>query len=136
MKRTIKSATIIGVSALLLTSCGTSSETSTPIEVAPTVAVVTAPWWPDGFSELDENTAAKINDESCGYVACFNYDVISKVSCPDFYVEVTFYDDSEANLGYSNDVATAVEPMQVVKMQFDVYVDNVTQGAITKVSCY
>ena len=94
------------------------------------------PWYPEGFSEFDENTAYKYNKGGCDYFDCYNVSIVTKTGCSQIYAEMTLMDNSGANVGFTNDTATATQPLQVVKMRFDVIEDSADTGRLTQVSCY
>jgi hypothetical protein len=99
-------------------------------------SVPTTLWYPDNFTEFDSNTAYEYSSGSCDSWPCYNVTLISKVSCSNLYAEVTLYDSSGSNVGYTNDTAVSVQPFQKVKLRFDIVDKGVETGRLTKVSCY
>ena len=93
------------------------------------------PWYPDGFTEFDANIAYKYNKGGCDYFRCHNVSVISRTACSLMYAEMTLLDSSGANVGFSNDTASSVQPNQIVKLRFDVIEDSASQGQLTQVTC-
>jgi len=95
------------------------------------------PWYPDGFELFDTNIAYKLaKGRGCDYFDCWNYDVVTKVSCSSLYVEMNMFDSSGAIIGFTNDSARNVSAGQVVKMRFDDPYGDATSGRITEMSCY
>jgi hypothetical protein len=101
-----------------------------------TILAGSVPWYPEGFSEFDANTAYKYNKGGCDYFDCHNVSIVTKTGCSQIYAEMTLMDSSGANVGYTNDTSTAVQPLQVVKMRFDVIEESADTGRLTEVSCY
>ncbi len=102
-------------------------------------SVKNLPWYPEGFESYDSNTAYRFQDKGefrCDYFSCWGMEFVSKVSCSSFYVEITILDSSGANIGYSNDSASGVQPNQKVKMKFDAVEDAAQTARLAKVSCY
>jgi len=102
-------------------------------------SVKNLPWYPEGFASYDSNTAYRFQDKGefrCDYFSCWGMEFVSKVSCSSFYVEITILDSSGANIGYSNDSASGVQPNQKVKMKFDAVEDAAQTARLAKVSCY
>ena len=95
------------------------------------------PWYPDGFELFDTNIAYKLaKGRGCDYFDCWNYDVVTKVSCSSLYVEMNMFESSGAIIGFTNDSARNVSAGQVVKMRFDDPYGDATSGRITEMSCY
>jgi hypothetical protein len=101
-----------------------------------TILAGSVPWYPEGFNEFDANTAYKYNKGSCDYFDCYNVSIVTKTGCSQIYAEMTLMDSSGANVGYTNDTSSAVQPLQVVKMRFDVIEESADTGRLTEVSCY
>jgi len=95
------------------------------------------PWYPDGYELHDSNIAYKFNkSRGCDYLACFNLDVVTKISCSSLYVEMNVLDGSGSIIGFTNDSARNVSAGQVVKLRLDIVEDNASTGQITEMSCY
>lgn len=99
------------------------------------------PWYPKGFSEYDSGIAFKFlkygSEYRCSYYGayCWGIEFISKSSCSSFYVELSILDSSGANIGYTNDLTSNVNPLQRVKMVFNSYEDGAKSGQIAQVTC-
>lgn len=94
------------------------------------------PWYPEDFYEFDSNIAYKYNNDRCDYFACSTVTLISKASCSNLYAEMTLSDSSGANVGFTNDSASSVQPFQEVKLRFDVTEDRAETGRLVEVNCY
>lgn len=101
-----------------------------------TILAGSVPWYPEGFNEFDSNTAYKYNKGSCDYFSCYNVSIVSKVACSQIYAEMTLMDKSGANVGFTNDTTTSVQPLQIVKLRFDIIESSADTGRLTQVSCY
>lgn len=97
------------------------------------------PWYPEGFSQYNSEIAYRAADKgsySCSFSRCIVYFFITKKACPSFYVEVTAYDDTGTNVGWTNDTAQGVKAGVQVKLKFDLFEDSASTVEISDVSCY
>lgn len=98
------------------------------------------PWYPKGFREFRSSgiayAALDLGKFSCSFSRCIEYYFVTRTSCPDFYVEVTTYDESGANVGWSNDTAKNVQPGVKVKLHFDLLEDAARSVEVSDISCY
>ena len=121
---------------------GSSSDTSSTASSEPTAAasseptVDEAPWFPAGYSEVQDVIAFKWITPTCDFGRCNQATLIVRDGCPSsLYVETTEFDGTQTQIGYSNDSVGAVAPMQKVKMTFHAS-DQTRTMNLAKVSCY
>ena len=116
------------------TSSTASSETTAAASSEPTVDA--APWFPAGYTEVQDGIAFKWITPSCDYGKCNQASLIIRDGCPSsLYVETTEFDSTQTQIGFSNDSVGAVAPMQKVKMTFHAS-DQTRTMQFAKVSCY
>jgi hypothetical protein len=95
-----------------------------------------SPWYTSDYSEAEDGIAFKWTKGGCDFGRCGHASLIVKDGCSSsLYVEVTEFDKSGAQIGYSNDAVGAVAPMQTVKMTFNVS-DETANMNLSKISCY
>lgn len=98
------------------------------------------PWYPKGYREFKSSgiayAALDVGKFSCSFGKCIEYYFITKTSCPNFYVEVTAFDSSGTNIGWTNDTAKNVQAGVKVKLHFDIFEDAATNAEISDISCY
>lgn len=94
-------------------------------------------WAPEGFNERSDGTAFQWIDVPAGRCysdTCYAMEVVSKDSCPNgLYVELTLLDESNVNVGYTNDFTSGLKQGETAQLVF-----NATAGSkarINKINC-
>lgn len=125
-------------------SLGSNSSNTDASSSEGAAAEVDTSWVPAGFSIWpdDQDIAwrwAKGNEVNCSYStgACWSALVISKNGCKtSMYGEISIFDKSDVQIGYTNDTLSAVLPMQKSKFTFDTFNDQADSARLSKISCY
>lgn len=100
------------------------------------------PWYPQGFDSFDGNVAYRFlkygSEYKCSYSGayCWGVEIVTKTGCNNLYAELTIFDSSDRNIGWTNDTATNVLPREKVVLIFDSYEDGADTGRLSEVSCY
>jgi len=100
------------------------------------------PWYPKGFDSFDSNVAYRFlkygSEYKCSYYGayCWGVEIVTFTGCNNLYAELTFFDSSDRNIGWTNDTATNVLPREKVVLIFDTYEDGADTGRLSEVSCY
>jgi len=135
----------LDLSALLSTAQQLDSQTAVLIERADAhdsllrEQKANAPWYPKGFSEIEDGLAIKWTNDRCsinrGY--CWTMEVISDFGCPNgLYVEVNVLQGRTVE-GYTNDLLGSLKAGQKAKMEFIYFGGSGRKNAeLTKVNCY
>lgn len=81
--------------------------------------------WLDGFKDCE------VAD------SCWGMEVIARDGCPSsLYVELSIINDAGTAVGYTNDVAGAVERGQMAQLVFDNFEKDASKARLTKIFCY
>lgn len=121
-----------------LNSSSTDSTDTTVAEVADTS------WVPTDFTIWPDNPDiawrwAKGSEVNCTYSsgACWSALVIAKNGCKtSMYGEISLFDKSNVQIGYTNDTLSSVQPMQKSKFTFDTFNEEADTARLSKISCY
>lgn len=137
------------VLTIILGAIGSGSSDSSSSSSGTTVAadeevVDTAPWFPEGYTEVQDGiafkwmTVAEDNaSDACTGDHCWGAYVISRDGCPDsLYAEITISDRQDVQIGYTNDSVGSVEPGKKVRLMFNSYEASASTANLSKVSCY
>lgn len=97
------------------------------------------PWYPKGFAPYygDSDIAFQwVKDPDCDYFGCMQARVVVNQFCGSLYVELTTKNAAGENIGFTNDVLTALTPGDRGLLTFTITDDDVRHGSITEVNCY
>ena len=100
------------------------------------------PWYPKGFKSFDSNVAYRFlkygSEYKCSYSGayCWGIEMVTKTGCNNLYAELTIFDSSNRNIGWTNDTTTNVLPREKVVLIFNSYEDGADTGRLSEVSCY
>ena len=114
-----------------------------PARSAPDRPGAPALWWPSGFNATPQDATVAYrwmadSEYTCDIAdRCWGLFVVSQNGCPNsLYVELSITDDAGNAVGYTNDVAGAVQAGQQAKMVFDNFETGTRKARLSKVSCY
>ncbi len=99
------------------------------------------PWYPKGYSQLDDNLAVKWlkpHSYSCEYSgsSCWGLSVISAQGCPtSLYVAINIEDSSGTVVDWSNDTLPSLAPGKAAKLVFTSFSKGGSTARISDYSC-
>jgi hypothetical protein len=139
----------IGALALvgtLVAGCSASTNTKPAFQGASSAAPATATaprastWHPADWDLWpgDQSVAFDWNpNPTCDSSAddCFQMEVVTRDGCDDLYVELALLDDSQTNIGMSNDTASGLGAGERAKLTFPVVEEGVASARVVKMQC-
>lgn len=127
---------------IALTACGKAASSLSAGDINATQRAQFA-WKPSGFNSFagDATLAWRFLDSgeySCSYSGwrCGGIEVVSQNGCDSLYSEVTVLDSGGSNIGWTNDTAQGVSPMEKVKLIFDFTEDDASQFRVAELNCH
>jgi len=148
----MKKALVLMLMALMFVACGSAPQ---PIGVvlpptwtpnaeggyAPTSAPSPTSWLPSGFQVAGDGLGVRWLDDnefSCSYSSghCWGLEVITRDGCQDLYAEITILNSNRVNIGWTNDTASGIRPMEKVQLIFDTFEDSAHYARLSELNCY
>lgn len=97
-------------------------------------------WVPEGFSAFNNLVAYRYSDKgsySCDSFRkrCIQLEVVAKKGCDSLYVEMTELDESDNNVGYTNETTSGLRSGEKALLMIDTYNDRANSFRISEISC-
>lgn len=132
----MKKVLVLMVVALMIAACGPDQSHYTI-----TTPTALAAWLPSGFRAAGDGLGARWLDDNefeCTYSSghCWGLEVITRDGCQDLYAEITILDSSNANIGWTNDTASGVMPMERVRLIFDSFEAGARAARLSELNCH
>jgi hypothetical protein len=125
------------------TTTSSKSNVSSNSVTPQTTKKVVLPWYPEGFNEYegDSQIAWRWLDKgeySCSYGDhCWGMSIIAREGCPSMvYAEISILDESDSNIGFTNDTTSGLSAGQKAKLVFEDFTPGAKSARLAKISCY